>query len=232
MTNRRIARPVALLLSLLLASPLASSLYGAEPAAALGRVVAAPPAALNGFAVPGDATLLNGDRLTTGANGWARVLLPGGEQIHLSAASNARAARQGDRVEVELTQGRVALRTHESESIVVRSNGLEIAPAADAVWEVARLDEGLTQVSAERGTLAIRGADRTVEVLSGQSLRLTTRLMETDDRQTPGAGSDAGMTQKTKTVIVLVVLGGVTTAIAVPLALEDEAAPMSPSGVP
>ena len=91
--SRHFGRPLAILLCALLASP-AVSLSAAERAAVLGRIVAAPPAQVNGVALPADATLLDGDRLATGAQGWARVLLARGEQIHLAALSDARALRQ------------------------------------------------------------------------------------------------------------------------------------------
>ena len=131
--SRHLGRPVAVLLCCLLASP-AVSLSAAERAAVLGRIVAAPPAQVNGVALPADATLLDGDRLATGAQGWARVLLARGEQIHLAALSDARAVRQGENLTVELNQGRVTLRTNGSD-LRVWSNGLEITPTTDiAVW--------------------------------------------------------------------------------------------------
>jgi hypothetical protein len=225
--SRRFGRPVAVLLCCLLVSP-AVSLSAAERAAVLGRVVA-PPAQVNGVALPADATLLEGDRLATGARGWARVLLARGEQVHLAGQSEALASRQGDSLTFELTQGRVALRTHGSD-LRVRSNGLEIAATADsAVWEVARLRDGLTLVAAQRGSLEVRSANRTVEVLPGQSFQVQTRLLDDDDQAPGGAGAGAGMSANAKLALTLAILGGLAAGIAIPLALASDNQVVSPS---
>ena len=217
--SRHFGRPLAILLCALLASP-AVSLSAAERAAVLGRIVAAPPAQVNGVALPADATLLDGDRLATGARGWARVLLARGEQIHLAALSDARALRQGENVTVELNQGRVTLRTHGSD-LRVRSNGLEIMPTTDnAVWEVARLREGLTQVASLQGSVAVRSANQSVAVLPGQSFQLQTRLLESAQEPT-GTDSGAGMRAGTKLAIVLAILAGSAIGIAIPLSRGD-----------
>ncbi|MDA2914019.1 hypothetical protein MYX77_08700 [Acidobacteriia bacterium AH_259_A11_L15] len=78
MRDRAFTRLFACLLSVLLASPLFSPLSAAETPVALGRIVSAPAATLNGVEVPAEATLL-----------------AGGEQIHLGARSQARARNAG-----------------------------------------------------------------------------------------------------------------------------------------
>jgi len=226
--SRHLGRPVAVLLCCLLASP-AVSLSAAERAAVLGRIVAAPPAQVNGVALPADATLLDGDRLATGAQGWARVLLARGEQIHLAAQSDARAVRQGENLTVELNQGRVTLRTNGSD-LRVWSNGLEITPTTDiAVWEVARLGDSLTLVAAQRGSVEVRSANRTIEVLPGQSFQVQTRLLDDADQTPGGAGSGAGMSANAKLALTLAILGGLTAAIAIPIILANDNQVVSPS---
>ena len=226
--SRHLGRPVAVLLCCLLASP-AVSLSAAERAAVLGRIVAAPPAQVNGVALPADATLLDGDRLATGAQGWARVLLARGEQIHLAALSDARAVRQGENLTVELNQGRVTLRTNGSD-LRVWSNGLEITPTTDiAVWEVARLGDSLTLVAAQRGSVEVRSANRTIEVLPGQSFQVQTRLLDETDQTPGGAGSGAGMSANAKLALTLAILGGLTAAIAIPIILANDNQVVSPS---
>lgn len=226
--NRRFSQPLALLLCCLLVSP-AFSLTAAEQAAVLGRIVAAPPAQVNGVNLPGDATLLDGDRLATGADGWARVLLARGEQIHLSARSDARALQQGEDVTIELNQGRVTLRTRGND-LRVRSNGLEVVPTTDdALWEVAWLGEGLTLIASQQGSVEVRSANRTIEVRPGQSFQVQSRLLDDDGQEPKGAGSDAGMSARRRRALALVILGGVAVAIAVPVALADDAGVVSPS---
>lgn len=225
--NRRFSQPLALLLCCLLVSP-AFSLTAAEQAAVLGRIVAAPPAQVNGVNLPGDATLLDGDRLATGADGWARVLLARGEQIHLGARSDARALRQGEDVTLELNQGRATLRTRGND-LRVRSNGLEINATTDnAVWEVARLSERLTLIASQQGSVEVRSANRTIEVRPGQSFQIETRLLESA-QEPKGAGSGAGVSAKTKAVIAVVILAGLAVGIAVPVALADNGGVVSQS---
>jgi len=226
--SRHFGRPVAVLLCCLLASP-AVSLSAAERAAVLGRIVAGPPAQVNGVALPADATLLDGDRLATGAQGWARVLLARGEQIHLAGQSDARALRQGENLTVELNQGRVTLRTSGSD-LRVWSNGLEITPTTDnAVWEVARLGDDLTLVAAQRGSVEVRSTNRTIEVLPGQSFQVQTRLLDDADQTPGGAGAGAGMSANAKLALTLAILGGLTAAIAIPIILASDNQVVSPS---
>ena len=232
MRNRRYIESLAFLLSLLQASPVFSPLYAAERAAALGRVVSAPPATLNGAVLPGEATLWNGDRLATGADGWARVLLARGDQIHLGAQGEAWAKQQGDALALELAKGRVSLRTGANSAVTVRSNGLEILPKSpeQAVWEVAWLREGVTLVAAQQGTVEVRAANRVMQVLAGQSLRVESRLAD-DDRKPAGAGAGAGMSSGMKLAVTLLVVFGLAAAIAIPVALSANQQPVSPSGL-
>lgn len=218
----------------LLASPLFSPLSAASGTEPLGRTVAAPPAAVNGMALPSDTTLFSGARITTGPQGWARVMLPQGVQIHLTEQSQAQATREGDRIEVNLVEGRLALRTRGNSGVLVRSNGLEIAPrtATNTVWEVARLGEGVTLVTSQLGPLEVRSANRTVEVLPGQSLRLESRLVDDATQGTPGAAGNAGRRRRRRALILFLALVGVGAAIAIPLAVNNsEGGVMSPSGL-
>lgn len=231
MRNSPAFQLISLLLCVLLASPVFSPLSAGSGTEALGHVVASPPASVNGIALPVDSTVFSGDRISTGPQGWARVILPQGVQIHLAAESQAQATRQGDQVAVDLVEGRVALRTGGEQNILVRSNGLDIAPRTPtkAVWEVARLGDGDTLVTSHLGALEVRSANRTVEVLSGQSLRVESRLDEAAP-VTAGAGGGAGMSAGTKALITLLALAGVGAAIGIPIAVRNSGV-VSPSGL-
>lgn len=229
MTDRRANQAIALLLCGLLASPALSPLYAADRAAILGKIIAAPPAMVNGLTLPPDATLLNGDRLTTGLDGWARVLLAGGEQIHLGANSDARTLQRGNQWELELARGQLTARTGEGTLLLVRSNGLRIAPvtAGTSVWEVNRLGDTLTQVTAYEGSLSVGAANRTVEVPAGRSARIETAL-ETE-QEPVGVGAGAGFW--TTPVIVTVVVVAAAVAVTVPIVVANSTGGVvSPSG--
>lgn len=234
MKYRPVTQLIAVLLCSLLASPLFSPVAAASGTEALGRVVSAAPATVNGQVLPNDSTLFNGDRLATGPQGWARVFLSQGEQIHLGSQSQAQARRQGDRIEVELVAGQLALRTRGSNNVSVRSNGLEITPRTptNAVWEVARLGDGITVVSARQGALEVRASNRTVEVLPGQSLRVQSRLVDGDDDDQKPVGAGAGAGSGTKVVLIVVGIVAVGAAIAIPIVVSNsQGNVISPSGL-
>ncbi len=170
---------IASIFSVWLASALFPPLAAAEKAQALGRIISVAPAKLNGLALPGTGTLFDGDRLTTGVNGWARILVTPEEQIHLGAQSEIRAYRGNKSIELELHQGRLTLRTR-GRGLAVQSNGLIVQPtySAPAVWEVARLPDGQMVVAAHRGILEVRAANRTLQVPAGQTARIESRTAQ------------------------------------------------------
>ncbi|MFQ5928012.1 MAG: FecR domain-containing protein, partial [Terriglobia bacterium] len=140
---------------------------------------------------PSETTLFSGDRLSTGAQGWARVFLSQGQQIHLGAESAAQARRSGDDIAVELEKGRVTLQAHASNDIVVYSNGLEVGPTPTgrAVWEVTRLSATLTRVATYHGSVEVRALNRTLEVPAGRSLELETKLVPDGNNANDEEGS-------------------------------------------
>lgn len=237
MKNRQLASAIALLLSGLLASPAFSPLSAAPGAAVLGKIVSAAPTAVNGVGIPADATLFTGDRIATGPGGWARIFLPPGHQIHLGSQTEARVQRIGTRLEVELFEGRLALRTRGSNDVHVYSPGLEIVPrtAADAVWEVARLGEGLTLVVAHQGTIEALSLNRSVEVRPGQSVQIRTRLEQEGDPdgQKPASAGPDDCGCRYLGAIVFVTLFGAAAAIMIPLAAgpgPEDGIVVSPAG--
>jgi ferric-dicitrate binding protein FerR (iron transport regulator) len=196
----------------------------------MGRVVASAPATLNGVAIPREATMFSGDRLTTGAEGWARLYLGEGEQVHLSALTEARAARVGERVDVELMGGHVLLQTRAGSSLNVQANGLAIQPAEkEAVWEVTRASETEVVVAARSGSVEIHGANRSLSVPAGRSARVTTSAAASSAPPVQAGGLTAGQ----KGAIIGGIVGGViATAVIVHNQSEPSARPVvSPAGL-
>lgn len=175
MKNRVSLQLVAIVLCGLLASPAFSPLSAASPAA-LGRVVANAPATMNGIDIPRETTMYSGDRLTTGPEGWARVYLSQSEQVYIASSSEARAAREADRLGVELMSGGAHLQTKAGSNVSVLANGLEIVPRGDenAIWQVKQVGPNEVLVVALRGSVEVRGTNRTLEVPAGRSARVTT----------------------------------------------------------
>lgn len=224
---------VSLLLCSLLASPMFSPLSAAPGVAVLGQIVSGSPARLNGVRIPSETTLFNGDRVSTGPEGWARVFLSPGEQIHLGAQSAARARRTRNGIAVELEEGQVALQTHGSNRVVVRSNGLEMRAGAsgEAVWEVRRLSETLTEVAALEGSVEVRAVNRTVEVPAGHTARLETRLVQNAPSGTYPDTDRHGAVKAA--LLTLLITAGVVAAVLIPVSIaRGGGAPVSPSGIP
>ena len=162
---------LAVLLSLLLAYvPVAES---ASPAA-IGKISTKGKAAVNGTAVPDEATVFAGDRISTEKETATGLSLPGGDQVFLPALTTAQLLRNGDQVTVALEHGALAVISRSSQPVIIRANGVEIQSAkpAGAVYEVAVQGTAL-KVMARKGTALVKAANRTVEVEEGTTLDAT-----------------------------------------------------------
>ncbi|MGH9777472.1 MAG: FecR domain-containing protein [Candidatus Acidiferrales bacterium] len=230
MRNRFLAQVmVAVLCGLMV--PLSGTLspVSAAAPATMGRVVATSPATLNGLAIPREATLFSGDRLTTGADGWARIYLAEGEQIHLRARSEARAARAGERVDVELMNGQVLLQTRAGSALNVLTNGLAILPAGQgAVWEVTRTAPTEVLVAAHSGSVEVRAANRNLTVPAGRSARINT-VAASPSAAPPPMGN--GLTSGEKGALIAGILGGVIATVIIVTQVTESNALVSPSGL-
>jgi len=227
--NRALQQAFVLLLIALLASPLTSPLSAATKA--VGRVLAAAPAQVNGIEALPDATLMNGDRVTTGEGGWVRVLLLRGQQIHLEAQSEALTRQSGETLRVELVRGRIILKTSDENGVQVTASGALVAAkdTGPAVWEVSRLNDTLLQVAAHSGTVEILADDQVVEVEPGQMVRVeidTAPRAQTDDE------GDDRRRRRRRGGFVLLLAGVVTGAIVLPWLFTSGSGPaVSPSGL-
>lgn len=223
------ARGVAILLTFLLASSVFSPLSAAS-APALGRMATVGPTSVNGVAVPAETTLFGGELIVTEKTGWARIVLPGNEQIHIARESEVRAFGQNGGVRLELLRGAVAMHTSNASDVVVQTNCLVVAPSADgeAVWQVVHESEGVTEVTSQRGELTVRSAKDTLPVPEGRTLRIE------NQRDNNGAPDPRGSVVGcgTGTGIASGIYAWVVTGIVIPiLFIGTNSAPVSPSGL-
>jgi len=228
MRNRVIVQVVAIVLCGLLASPVLSPLSAASPAA-LGRVVVNAPATMNGIVVPQEATMYSGDRLATGAKGWARVYFSPAEQIYLDSTSEARAARNADGIGIELVRGGAHLQTQSGSNVRVLANGVEVVPrdGENAIWQVKQTGKNEVLVVALRGSVEVRGSNRTVEVPAGRSARVTTSPAP----PAAATGGSYGLSPGAKAGIVAAVLGGIIAAVVIINNQTDPSSVVSPNGL-
>ncbi len=225
MKNRVSVQVVAIVLCGLLASPALSPLSAASPAA-LGRVVVNAPATMNGIDVPKESTMYSGDRLTTGAKGWARVYLSPAEQIYLDSRSEARAARNADGIGIELVRGGAHLQT--GSNVRVLAGGLEVVPQSEnAVWQVKQTGANEVLVVALKGSVEVRGSNRTVEVPAGRSARVTTSPAPPAN---PPGGS-YGLSTGAKAAIAAAAIGGIIAAVVIIYNQTENDSVVSPNGL-
>jgi len=228
MKKRITVQVVAIVLCGLLASPALSPLSAASPAA-LGRVVANAPATMNGIVIPREATMYSGDRMVTGAKGWARLYLSPQEQIYLDSSSEARASRNADGLGVELARGGIHLQTQSGSNVSLLAGGLVVMPRAGekAVWQVKQVGANEVLVVALRGSVEVRGTNRTLEVPAGHSARVTTSPAPPANP----AGGSYGLSTGAKAAIVAGIVGGVVAAVVIIYNQTDPDSVVSPNGL-
>ena len=227
MKNRFLTQVIVAVLCGMLAGPALLPLSAAAPAT-MGRVVANSPATLNGLAIPHEATVFSGDRLATGADGWARIYLAEGEQVHLAARTEARAARSDGRIDVVLASGQVVLQTRAGSSLNVQANGLAILPAnQDAVWEVTRTAPTEVLVAAHSGSVEVHGANRTITVPAGRSARISTAAAPSASPASPPPPLSPGA----KVGIIAGIVGAVIATAVIATSQSESNSVVSPSGL-
>ncbi len=226
MKNRVSVQVVAIVLCGLLASPALSPLSAASPAA-LGRVVVNAPATMNGIDVPKETTMYSGDRLTTGTKGWARVYFSPAEQVYLDSTTEARAARGADGIGIELVRGGAHLQT--GRNVRVLAGGLEVVPRDEnAVWQVKQTGANEVLVVALRGSVEVRGSNRTLEVPAGRSARVTTS--PAPPAAAAGGGS-YGLSPGAKAAIAAAAIGGIIAAVVIIYNQTENDSVISPNGL-
>ena len=98
---------VALLFSLVVATtPLSASDFSSK--SVLGSVSAVGTVDLRGAQIPDEATVFSGDRLTSGAGAYAKVLLANGQKVEVAANTALKFAGQAGSLDIELQSGTVA----------------------------------------------------------------------------------------------------------------------------
>ncbi|MFQ5695504.1 MAG: hypothetical protein ACE5HB_05910 [Terriglobia bacterium] len=198
---------------------------------ALGRLLAQLPATVNGVRAESHATVYTGDQLVTRANGWLRLLLEQGNQIHLEEQGEAWVRRACGCTKVLLVRGQLVVRANSRQCIKVIGNGLEIS--ADkrqrALWKVIHVDDTHLRVEAQEGTIRVQAAGFTYLLAADQSLTLDTRPLQVNPaRWAKSAESDCGVIPW---AIVRDVALGTVPILLVPAILGDEDQPVSPSGL-
>lgn len=177
-----------LLLGLLTAAP---ALAGS---AVVGSVAGSLNATVGGQTLVPNTVIFSGDSLQV-RDGAAVVALENGNRMAFGRETEASFLRDANAVEVMLGRGNVSLfQASNRTAMKVKAGEYEVAPATGykTLGEVAMLN-GVVTVTSKQGALQVAGAGRTVEVVQGKTLTLTTKSMRAPVPQTGGSqklGSD------------------------------------------
>ncbi len=196
----------------------------------LGVGKATGHAEINGLPFPGESNVYSGDRISTEAEATLTLFTTRQEKIHLAPKSRARLMKDGDSTVIAVDQGTVAFRSAGATRAVIKKLGVEIRTQGEGpvIGQVELFDPSRAQVSALRGALEVRTAERSVVLEEGQSVMIAAEALP----DPAGMGSATGLTKNQKIALWVFVPVAAVIATAVTIALRDEAKPaVSPSSV-
>ncbi len=196
----------------------------------LGVGKATGHAEINGLPFPGESNVYSGDRISTEAEATLTLFTTRQEKIHLAPKSRARLMKDGDSTVIALDQGTVAFRSAGATRAVIKKLGVEIRTQGEGpvIGQVELFDPSRAQVSALRGALEVRTAERSVVLEEGQSVMIAAEALP----DPAGTGSATGLTKNQKIALWVFVPVAVAITTAVIIALRDEAKPAVSPSVP
>ncbi len=220
-------------LVLVLAVFLTGSPVIGNPAELVGVAKASGKAEVNGTALPGERNVYSGDRISTQQEATVTLECTSPDKLLLGPNSQVRVDKQGENTVVNLERGVVNFRSTGKTRATLEAYGVEVRTnrGSSAVAQVALLGPNKAQIAALRGSLEVATTSETVTVPEGQAAMLSVQEEDDEDKKKPkGAGAGAGLTRGQKIAITLAVIGGAATAIALPLALDEDKEEVSPAG--
>lgn len=214
-----------------LAGLLAASLGLQAGAAWVGKVVPRDSAQLNETRIEVETTLYAGDRVSTTEGSLALIELPRGSQIYVgpNSAVLVEPDKEGEEVVADLNQGTLVARSRPGSPVSVWAANLWMHPSSsEAVYQVELVDQGAI-VAARRGAVRVEGANRAVSVPAGESLRFEVAPAAAEQgnkqegrRRPKGNYAQSALSRGQKAAIIVGIGAAVATAIALPLALDDD----------
>jgi hypothetical protein len=174
---------------------------GSATPIAVGQISAKGAAEINGVSAITGGALFSGDRIDTERNSTASLSLTAGRQVILVEASSLRIALTGNQVTGTLGHGEVAVLSPASDPTVIEAGGTRIFPSKDGSVYTVELNKNNLNVTANRGTVLVEAADRTVEVPEGKTLEATLDPAQgSSGSRVPGS---AGRSSRLATVLIV-----------------------------
>jgi hypothetical protein len=146
----------------------------ANPASApLGVVLQADRAQLGADRTSGGATIYDGDRLQTEAEGTLRATV-GGPQLYLRNSSSAQVHVLRNGFSADLTAGTVVVSSTEGQTFQLLADGAVIRPVGTqpVVAQVTRISANELRLTSNRGALEVTMGDEVKTVEAGASYRM------------------------------------------------------------
>ncbi len=126
---------------------------------------------MNGFPAPTGTTLYNGNCIVTGPGTVAVVLLSQGGRLVLDASTSVVVSVRGHRSSVWLEKGSLGAVSVAKVPVVVEARGVAIsATSGKGTFTVVDERDALS-VSALHGNATVKGANKTVDVRAGTTLK-------------------------------------------------------------
>jgi hypothetical protein len=226
-------RGLVALLVALLAVPAAASPSTGSPAVAtpIGIFSYSDSALIGGAGALAGTTVFSGDIIEVGPRGSAGILLHGGMQVHVSAASRLRLKELAGakQIELEMFSGAARFRTCEASPVLARlADAVVRAKGADpAIGIISLLSRTKAMIGAEKGELLVTTAHdgNSVTLREGDAVEVT--LV---DPPAPAPGKPQGTNKTTgahaltgpQVAILSVVLGGVAVGVGLKLAMDNK----------
>ena len=240
MAHSLLVRGASFALSAFLLLP---SLAAAAGSAPLGTLRSDGAVYVESTKVPAESALFSGDRVST-VDGRAALSLPHGSSFLIERTSSAVLHGNSQGFSIGLEKGRLTLNSNPMAPLQVETAGLTMTSAGrfPSIAEVAMLADGSMRLSVHRGTMVVHNAsEQPIFVKAGNFISVGPQTVQKD--QTPGTAAHGSKTagQAAKGIrlgslshgATVAVVGGLmaatAAAIAIPLAVDDESTPASPS---
>jgi ferric-dicitrate binding protein FerR (iron transport regulator) len=196
--------------------------------------------------VPKSETILNGDVLTTGADGSALVELDSGARVKITENTSVRFVRDERSVQVQLQGGAVVSHTSSSPRLVVSTPQYQFAPSpsGDCRYLVRVSKDQVTTAAAIRGNVLIRASNTpgsyllhegNYAVIDGDASGTPSQPEPAGTKLQPTSGQSkhkgwriGSLSQGESIALEVGIAGGAAAAIAIPLSRGGSASPSEP----
>ncbi len=190
----------------------------------VGSVSSSQSATVRGANLTLSSTVFSGDTIDVGALGRAQIMLPGGAQVRVAENSQVRLTRMRGVTQLTIHRGSALFRTVDNSPVeaLLADATIRSADGGPAVGMISVRGPHSAIIGAEKGTLRITTAhdSSSVTLREGDAAEVSV-LPAKPKEAVQGGTSPAGSAGAGQVVIIAVIVGGITTAIALLLSHHE-----------